>query len=213
MAERLPDKNDLLMTATTARRGTTLLLLATLLGGLTLVSVTGPASAHDELRSSSPGEGTRVEGPPAEVVLTFDEPALAVGTEVVVTGPSGSVATGPPRLVGNDVRQPLTSGPAGAYTVVWRVTSADGHPVSGTFGFTADQASASTTTTNAPTATPTSTTTVTATATATATATVAPPVEAAGGFPLLAVGATAVVVVVGALVGVWAVRRQRSEGG
>ena len=157
MAERLPDKNDLLMTATTVRRGATLLLLTTLLGGLTLVSVAGPASAHDVLRSTSPRDGTHVERPPAEVVLTFDEPALAVGTEVLVTGPSGSVATGPPRLVDNEVRQSLAGGPAGAYTVVWRVTSADGHPVSGTFGFTADQASASTTTTNAPTATPTST--------------------------------------------------------
>ena len=28
--------------------------------------------------------------------------------------------------------------PAGTYTVQWRVTSADGHPISGTFGFTAE---------------------------------------------------------------------------
>jgi methionine-rich copper-binding protein CopC len=184
------------MTATTGRRWATLLLLA----GLTLVSVAGPALAHDVLRSTSPADGTRVERPPAEVVLTFDEPALAVGTEVLVTGPSGSVATGPPRLVDNEVRQSLASGPAGAYTVVWRVTSADGHPVSGTFAFTADQANASTTTTSAPTVIAATSTTAT---------NVGPAAEAASGFPLLAVAATAAVVALGALVVGWTVRRRR----
>ena len=199
------------MTATTARRGATLLLLATLLGGLTLVSVAGPASAHDVLRSTNPKDGTHVERPPAEVVLTFDEPALAVGTEVLVTGPSGSVSTGPPRLVDNEVRQSLAAGPAGAYTVVWRVTSADGHPVSGTFGFTADQASASTTATSAPTATATATATTATPATATGAA--GPAVAAAGGFPLLPVAVTVAVVALGALVVGSAVRRRRSGSG
>lgn len=68
----------------------------------------------------------------------LDEPAIAMGTQVVVTGPSGPVQVGPPRLVDNTVSQSLERGaPAGAYTVAWRVTSADGHPVSSTFAFTA----------------------------------------------------------------------------
>jgi methionine-rich copper-binding protein CopC len=208
------------MTATAVRRRAALLLLATLLltllVGLTLVSVAGPAWAHDVLRSSSPADGTHVERPPAEVVLTFDEPALTVGTEVLVTGPSGAVATGPPRLVDNEVRQSLTPGPAGAYTVVWRVTSADGHPVSGTFGFTADQPSASATssasTTTAATA-PTATATATATTTAPASATAAPTVEGASGVAVLAVVAMVVIVASGAVVVGWTVRRQRSGGG
>ncbi|HEY7988298.1 MAG TPA: copper resistance CopC family protein [Lapillicoccus sp.] len=193
------------MTAITVRRGATLLLLATLSGALTLVSVAGPASAHDVLRSTNPKDGTHVERPPAEVVLTFDEPALAVGTEVLVTGPSGSVTTGPPRLVDNEVRQSLAAGSAGAYTVVWRVTSADGHPISGTFGFTADQASAATTATTA--------TATTTTAPATPTAPAGPAVEEAGGFPLLPVAVTAAVVALGALVVGGAVRRRRSGSG
>ena len=109
----------------------------------------------------------------------------------------------------NEVRQSLAAGPAGAYTVVWRVTSADGHPVSGTFGFTADQASASTTATSAPTATATTTTAAPATATGAA----GPAVAAAGGFPLLPVAVTVVVVALGALVVGWAVRRRRSGSG
>ena len=44
---------------------------------------------------------------------------------------------------GTTVTQPLAGGlPAGAYTVEWRVTSADGHPLSGTFGFTVAQGAA-----------------------------------------------------------------------
>ena len=100
------------MTATTVRRGATLLLLATLLSGLTLVSVAGPASAHDVLRSTNPKDGTHVERPPAEVVLTFDEPALAVGTEVLVTGPSGSVSHGSAEA-GGQRGPPVARGRAG----------------------------------------------------------------------------------------------------
>jgi hypothetical protein len=102
--------------------------------------------------------------------------------------------------VDNEVRQSLAGGPAGAYTVVWRVTSADGHPVSGTFAFTADEASTSPTTTSAPTVTAATSTTAT---------NVGPAAEAASGFPLLAVGATAAVVALGALVVGWTVRRRR----
>ena len=83
-----------------------------------------------------------VETVPAEVVLTFDQPALAVGTEVLVRGPGGEVQTGKPVLVDTVVRQAVRGGPAGAYTVTWRATSADGHPISGRFGFTTTAASA-----------------------------------------------------------------------
>jgi hypothetical protein len=42
------------------------------------------------------------------------------------------------RAVDNTVTQSLEPGaPAGTYTVLWRVTSVDGHPVSGRFTFTA----------------------------------------------------------------------------
>lgn len=80
---------------------------------------------------------------PSEIVLTFDQPAVAMGTRVVVTGPSGPVQTGTARLVDDTVTRAVAGGaPAGAYTVAWRVTSADGHPVSGTFTFTSTSAGA-----------------------------------------------------------------------
>lgn len=44
---------------------------------------------------------------------------------------------GPPRAVDNKVTQAVTGAlPNGEYTVGWRVVSADGHPVSGSYTFT-----------------------------------------------------------------------------
>lgn len=95
-----------------------------------------PAVAHNALSSTSPAQSETVPRTPAVVVLTFDEPAIAMGTQVVVTGPSGPVQQGPPRLVDETVSQALHPGaPAGTYTVTWRVTSSDGHPISDSFTF------------------------------------------------------------------------------
>jgi hypothetical protein len=66
-----------------------------------------------------------------------------MGAQVVITGPSGPVQTGSPIVVDNSARQPLAAdAPAGNYEVAWRVTSADGHPITGTFRFTAEAAGA-----------------------------------------------------------------------
>ena len=116
--------------------------MVAVLAAISLLVGAVPASAHDALRSTSPADGATVDRLPDRVVLTFDQPALALGSEVVVTGPAGPVSDGPPSLVDNEVRQPVRTGPAGRYTVVWRVTSADGHPVSGSFAFTTQQAGA-----------------------------------------------------------------------
>jgi methionine-rich copper-binding protein CopC len=116
-------------------------LAATVLATVGLAIGAGPASAHNVLKSSSPEDQESVARTPSSVVLTFDEPAIALGTKLVVTGPTGPVQVGTPRLVDNTVTQDLQSGaPAGAYTVEWRVTSSDGHPISGSFSFTAKAA-------------------------------------------------------------------------
>jgi methionine-rich copper-binding protein CopC len=119
-------------------------MLAVLLGStVVLVVFAVPASAHNVLISTTPDAGSTVARTPASVVLTFNEPALAMGTEVVVTGPAGPVQQGPARLVDNTVEEDLHSGaPAGTYRVAWRATSADGHTVSDTFTFTSRAAGA-----------------------------------------------------------------------
>src|SRR5215211_134621 len=62
-------------------------------------------------------------------------PPLALGTRIVVTGPSGQVQSGRPEF-DNRVGQALQPGaPAGSYEVIWRVSSDEGHPVSGRLSF------------------------------------------------------------------------------
>ncbi|HEX2804897.1 MAG TPA: copper resistance CopC family protein [Kineosporiaceae bacterium] len=97
-----------------------------------------PARAHDVLIETDPADGAVLATAPTQVKLTFAQQALRIGTRLRVTGPGGAVVSGRPvQVVGSYVTQPLDPGlTPGGYTVVWRVTSADGHPVSGTFTFT-----------------------------------------------------------------------------
>ncbi len=97
-----------------------------------------PAAAHNRLVGSDPADGATLDRTPGAVVLTLGEPSVALGTQVVVSGPDGPASTGPPELVDTTVRQPLVPGaPAGDYTVTWRVTGNDGHPLAGRLTFTA----------------------------------------------------------------------------
>jgi len=188
-------------------------VLATVLSAVavTLIATAVPASAHDVLRSTDPADGTVVDRLPDRVVLTFDEPALAIGTEVVVTGPAGPVSDGPPQLVDAEVRQPVRAGPAGRYTVLWRVTSADGHPVSGTFAFTTQQGSAA-----SPTAMPGTTTAPSTSSASTKTPTSVPATSPSAtpqtaGLPGPAVVAVLAGVVALLALGWWVFRRRRAQ--
>jgi methionine-rich copper-binding protein CopC len=119
-------------------------LVALLLALAAVLVPAGRAAAHNTLLGTDPEDGSTVAAAPAAVTLTFDQPAQALGTEIVVLGPDGStVSTGEPELVDNTVAQPLAADlPAGDYAVQWRVTSADGHPLSGELTFTATEGAA-----------------------------------------------------------------------
>lgn len=100
-----------------------------------------PASAHDELVSSNPASGAQIDALPTEIVLTFSESLLAEqgATAVAVTDAAGRDLTGgDPVLDGAQVTQPLAPGDeaSGVITVIWRVASSDGHPISDEFTFT-----------------------------------------------------------------------------
>jgi len=190
-------------------------VLATVLSAVavTLIATAVPASAHDVLRSTNPADGAVVDRLPDRVVLTFDEPALAIGPEAVVTGPAGPVSDGQPQLVDAEVRQPVRAGPAGRYTVLWRVTSADGHPVSGTFAFTTQQGSAA-----SPTATPgTTTAPSTSPSSASTTAPMSVPATSPSATPQTAglPGPAVVAVLAGVIallaLGWWVFRRRRAQ--
>jgi len=128
---------------------------ALLVAGCALVVPIGlapAASAHDAFTGSTPKSGSTLTTAPTSVTVSFEEPPLAAGLAVAVTAPDKTlVSSGDPVLTGSDVTvalSPLTA--SGAYTVAWRVVADDGHPVTGTFGFTLSL-------TASPTPTPTAT--------------------------------------------------------
>lgn len=103
-----------------------------------------PALAHAKLLQADPDRGDRLSQPPEQVRLQFNEPIEAEFTPLKVFGPQGDrVDRGNARIDPNDARAvivdlktlPESSQPR-IYTVEWRVTSADGHPVNDTYGFT-----------------------------------------------------------------------------
>lgn len=167
-------------------------LAAAALALVVVVSSTVPASAHDQIRSTTPADGQQVVAAPTEVSLVFTEDVLSLGAVVVVADSTGKDwADGSVLLDGTEATQTLEKGmPDGAYQVRWRVVSADGHPVSGSFTFAvgtrAPADSARPTSTAAPTATPVADAAVNADAAA----------GSDGGIPIPVVG------LIGALIGI-----------
>jgi len=118
--------------------GTVRRLLAAAVLGLGLLAGAAPAaSAHDILVATDPANGSVLEASPSQIRLTFTDPVLEGTAQVRVDGRSGVAPIAPVTVSGSTVTVPLTAAlPSGGYTVLWRVTSQDGHPVSGTFTFT-----------------------------------------------------------------------------
>lgn len=101
-----------------------------------VVQLAIPTRAHADLEASQPEDGATVSTPLDAVVLEFDEPVSA--PEVTVTDPTGAdIARGEARVDRRRVTQPL--GPledTGRYTVTYQVLSADDHPAFGEIAFT-----------------------------------------------------------------------------
>ena len=90
-------------------------------------------SAHAELVSSSPADGSMLVALPDTVELVFSE-NVGKPADVVVLGPDGDPVPSGDLLVVNDTATlPLEveSATLGTYTISYQVTSADGHPISG----------------------------------------------------------------------------------
>jgi methionine-rich copper-binding protein CopC len=114
------------------------------------------AEAHDTLESTVPANGSVVRTVPTQIVLTFDHTPLAIGSVIRVEDANGiDRADGPVAIVDNRVTQAIIPGaPEGKYTVIWRVASADGHAIEGTFTFTAGTVSSTADPNLAPSAAP-----------------------------------------------------------
>jgi methionine-rich copper-binding protein CopC len=116
-------------------------LRATILGlsgAVFLVLISGPlpAQAHAGLVRVQPANGSTVTTAPTRVRLVFDE-NIRSPSAIIVTDPSGHhVQTGQVRLLNNTASIAVHIVSPGAYTVAYRVVSADGHPVAAQTSFT-----------------------------------------------------------------------------
>jgi copper transport protein len=103
-----------------------------------LFGLRATAFAHATLVRAEPAVGSRLAACPSQVRLLFSEelePSLARISIVGADGRSTVLAvSGDPRDV-HAVVAPVDCLGGGAYRVTWRVVSADGHPVGGTYGF------------------------------------------------------------------------------
>ena len=96
----------------------------------------GSAWAHTAFSSSSPSDGEQLVTPPGAVEVVFTDEILDLGAQIVVAGPAGPVEASRPMVDGDRVSAALPADlVSGDYTVQWRVTAADGHPVTGELGF------------------------------------------------------------------------------
>ncbi|KUO16225.1 copper resistance CopC family protein [Streptomyces dysideae] len=175
-----------------------------------LATAVPQAVAHTELETRSPGADASLAGLPPRVTLTFSDTMTEKYAQVAVTAADGtSVAQGEPEVDGDTVTLALDTGaPAGRYTVGYRVVSADGHPVSGSYAFTVKAAQ---------TARATPVPSATAQDTAPASSAPAPKVDQAGdggssGMTVPVLAGAGVLAVAGA-VGVYAARRRRTRHG
>ncbi|OBH49217.1 copper resistance CopC family protein [Mycobacterium sp. E2479] len=95
------------------------------------------ASAHATRISTDPAADAVLAAGPQRVSATFNEQLQTTFAAMTVVGPDGNVwSAGEPAVRGAVVGIALRAlGPAGTYTVNYRVTSADGHVVSGSWSF------------------------------------------------------------------------------
>lgn len=106
---------------------------------------TGTAHAHAVIESTVPASNEVLGASPPEVVLTFNEPIddsigwIRLFDETGERVAAFGIAHGDRESI---VVADLPTLDDGGYLVVWRVVSADGHPVEGAFGFSIGTSSA-----------------------------------------------------------------------
>lgn len=112
-------------------------LTVALLMTVSLFTGAGPAAAHAARIATSPADKAELAQGPAQVSATFNEALQPSFAAMTVVGPDGNMWTATDPLVSGAVIsvgvRPL--GPVGVYTVNYRVTSADGHVVAGSWSF------------------------------------------------------------------------------
>lgn len=115
--------------------------------GLTIV-LPMAAFAHTELTESSPADGARLDEPPTEVVLTFEDEIGEDSTFSVTDADGTEVGSGELDLDVADrnvLRGDVTISDDGTYTVAYSIVGEDGDPIEGELSFTVGEAAPGTT--------------------------------------------------------------------
>jgi methionine-rich copper-binding protein CopC len=115
------------------------LVIGGILACLAMLGLATPAFAHDFLVGSNPANGAQLTTGPATVQLTFNAPVQNGPNVITVIGPDGNhwEKTANPTVLGDTASASVAPlGPAGTYTIGYRLISADGHPTQGEVQFT-----------------------------------------------------------------------------
>ena len=152
-------------------------VLVLIFGALAMLVGVTTASGHSQLVSSDPADGSVLSAPPTQLVLTFNEALLKEAVDVAIANGAGDVVSGDvATVVGAIATIPWPADlPPDNYSVSYRVVSDDGHPITGSIGFSYTSDS-KTPTAATPEATPVATPEATPTS------------EPATGFPIGLVG-------------------------
>ncbi|WP_020521433.1 copper resistance CopC family protein [Catelliglobosispora koreensis] len=97
--------------------------------------VQAPAFAHNSLVERLPEKDAALTQAPAEVKQRWLA-SLKPTAKMTVTGPDGASAIGELKIDGKFMSAPFTGKTSGKYTVAYEVPSDDGHPITGSYGFT-----------------------------------------------------------------------------
>ncbi|MDM4719525.1 copper resistance protein CopC [Micromonospora sp. WMMA1363] len=196
--------------STQVRRPTVAGIAAAALTVVALLLVpAAPAAAHNALKAATPAKDARLTEPPKQITLEFLQKLNPAFTTITLSDATlQKVPTSEPTVDGGEgtitVDQAL---PNGTYTVAYRVVSADGHPVQGSYRFTVADPTAS----GSPEAAAAPATSDPAAEASTTPASPAPAAGATGDGPgvmLLVGGGILLAVIIGA--GAVALRRRRS---
>ncbi|HVH29355.1 MAG TPA: copper resistance protein CopC [Vicinamibacterales bacterium] len=100
-------------------------------------------NTHAELLRSDPPSGSVLATSPRQISLWFSEPIDTIPDSISVTAADGTRVDKRDAAVGGDPARLAASielRAPGTYRVSWRVVSADGHPINGSFAFSLDRA-------------------------------------------------------------------------
>ncbi|WP_018255617.1 copper resistance CopC family protein [Salinispora mooreana] len=112
-------------------------LAAVLAAAALLLVPASPAAAHNSLKTTTPAKNAELDTAPTEITLEFLQRLDPAFTTIVLSDAAEQkVPTGEPVVTGAKGTISIDGTlPNGTYTVAYRVVSADGHPVQGSYAF------------------------------------------------------------------------------